>query len=364
VKTSKLKIVPFTAGVDRHCCWFLDLADFLVLHAGRVTYSPNDASWLFPNLQSTQSPASTIGGYIKTLQPQIEGLSSEANAAGTRPGVCNTLASQMPAERVIDVTGHDLKNASALYEYIDARLATCVPGSRVLGGWPAPPWGQLGFSPVPASLEPLAAVGISKTELNDAIDDVFRLDSATPPMLHRNGDLRPAVHAAFATMIMYYNERTRAGEMREVHIKLHTSLRKFGSDIDLPAMIISWGSLIRNQFRSDNIRLTSWQEHESGDQMATAITQLSQTLLSYKASMEQRLHSVENELSSLKALLATFTPMLLLIPQLVSSYRLHTACRRHNFRCPTVPAPAVLVRRAQVRILSQISAGNIARRRP
>ena len=53
---------------------------------------------------------------------------------------------------------------------------------------------------------------------------MFRLDSASPPMLWQNGHLRPAVGAAFATMVMYFEERALAGDTHT-----HTSIRNVGN---------------------------------------------------------------------------------------------------------------------------------------
>ena len=56
--------------------------------------------------------------------------------------------------------------------------------------------------------------GVSPPEALDAlIDEVFRLDSATCPLLWRDGPLRPMVEAAFASVVMYFEERQAAGEM-------------------------------------------------------------------------------------------------------------------------------------------------------
>ena len=59
-KTSKVKIIAFVAGNDRHACWFLDLADYLATGALRAglerTRSEQDyVMWLFPALRK-QNP--------------------------------------------------------------------------------------------------------------------------------------------------------------------------------------------------------------------------------------------------------------------------------------------------------------------
>ena len=112
-----------------------------------------------------------------------------------------------------NTTGHDLTPASAMFEYVDHTRAGCMPGSVVLGGWRPIPYGQLGMGPKPASLKPLEDMAVDMAKVNDLIDLLFRLDSASPPMLWCNGHLRPAVEAAFATMVMYFEERALEGEV-------------------------------------------------------------------------------------------------------------------------------------------------------
>ena len=61
-------------------------------------------------------------------------LPNGANAAGFRPGVCNTLAAVMPTEFVIATTGHDATKASALFEYVDADGRRVEGYSHLFGG--------------------------------------------------------------------------------------------------------------------------------------------------------------------------------------------------------------------------------------
>lgn len=72
-KTSKFKFIPIAAGIDRHCDWFLDLGDFLVLQHNRSIYNPCGAAWIFPDLQTTSQPGKTIGNYIKGMLPKDRG---------------------------------------------------------------------------------------------------------------------------------------------------------------------------------------------------------------------------------------------------------------------------------------------------
>lgn len=143
----------------------MDLADLLVTTPNRPAYdkASDIPAWLMAWLHTTQSPATRIGSTIKALLPLDRGgavkyaqfcvaiLPDGVSAASIRPGGVNSLAKYMPAELVVHVTGHELKNsASALWEYIDAQLALCMPGALVLAGWPAVPWGHNGSGPSPA----------------------------------------------------------------------------------------------------------------------------------------------------------------------------------------------------------------------
>ena len=82
----------------------------------------------------------------------------------------------------------------------------------VLAGWP----GYVPFQfpmepPKPASLEPLFKLaGIDQERMEDAMDTLYQLYGAlTPTRLLRGQALRPLVHAAFASQLMYFPERMR-----------------------------------------------------------------------------------------------------------------------------------------------------------
>ena len=163
-KTSKPKLCALIAGASRHSCWFAALAQSLTLNRIPV-YEPAKSAWIFPKLQQGKYHGTVLGSYIKALQPAqadgglvkykdvaVPGLPVGVSAASIRPGVCNTLVSNMPVEIAIANTGHTLTSVSVNFEYVDSALAVCIPGALVLAGWPAPPWGQLSPGVVPASL--------------------------------------------------------------------------------------------------------------------------------------------------------------------------------------------------------------------
>lgn len=241
-KPSKVKLVAFCAGKSRHSCWFLDFADYLSLRPEIEPEDPTEAdavSWLCPELHRSSDPAKRLGDWIKALQPKERGgaaryaalaidvLPDGCNASSLRAGVCNALRAQMPTELAVATTGHDLKSMSAFFEYVDADRALLVPGSLVLAGWDPLPWGQVGDSPSPACLAPLDPM-LDMSVLTLAINELFRLHDHCPSFLRPGGKLRPAIEAAFATLIMYYPDRSTHGEMSEVNVLLIKALVKFG----------------------------------------------------------------------------------------------------------------------------------------
>ena len=126
-------------------------------------------------------------------------LPPNPTAAGFRPGACDTLASSMPAEIAVHVSGHDLTNLSALWEYIGARMALVMPGAVALAGWPPFPFGQLGRGPRPPSLAELVGLGVCGEKLGLYLDAVLYLHDHSPPQMRRGGKLRPMLHVILAT---------------------------------------------------------------------------------------------------------------------------------------------------------------------
>ena len=231
-KISKAKLIAFVAGADRHCDWFLALGDYMAMHPPSL-YDSEEPSWMIPELHVTSSPGTKLGDWLKALRPSSKGgaagyagkgysvplLPDNVNAGGIRPGVSNMLSKYMPGELVVHMTGHDLRGTSALYEYVDADRALALVGALVAAGWRALPWGQHGDGPSPPSLDVLRDVAEDVDALEETIDRLFNLD-ASPPMLLSDGVLRPMVHIAFASMLMYHDARMAAGEMRSACLKL------------------------------------------------------------------------------------------------------------------------------------------------
>jgi hypothetical protein len=55
-KTSKMKLISFIVGRDRHSCWFLAYADYMIGATSNAIYSPDEPAWLIPELQTTAYP--------------------------------------------------------------------------------------------------------------------------------------------------------------------------------------------------------------------------------------------------------------------------------------------------------------------
>ena len=276
VKTSKVKIVANVAGASRHLCWFLAWGDHLASPGDRPEYKEGQPSWVFPKLQGTHA-GSTLTRYVKALAPpdpedeaKGQGRSAlkwrpvdmprDANAAGIRKGCANLLAECMPNEHIVFATGHDLSGVSALYHYVQTTVPNCMPAAVVLAGWPQFPWGQRGLGPKPACIVTLCDVSqIPTGDLAAVVDAYFHIDSSSSPRLQRNGDLRDAVLAAFATQVMYYEERVRNNEMPDhlQHLRAclvqHAHMAMGSVDEDL----MHWGGRLRVKFNLDNLHLTA-----------------------------------------------------------------------------------------------------------
>ena len=71
-------------------------------------------------------------------------------------------------------------------------------------------------------------------------------------MLLMGGALRPVVHIALASMIMYHDQRMEAGEMRPACIKLIEVLKRIGISA---TKLSEWGAIIRIKCDADNAHL-------------------------------------------------------------------------------------------------------------
>ena len=300
-KPSKLKYVPFVAGPDRHSDWLLDFGDHLTFDRGSTIYKKDEKTWLLPELsEGAQGSAGTkLSSYIKALQPTgrpgavqkyahvaVSSLPPQPTAAGFRPGAADTLAVSVPAEIAVHTTGHDLKGMSALWNYLESRIALCIAGAIALSGWRPLPYGQLGEGPVHPSLQPILDGGETLERLERMIDLLFSLHDASPPMLLKDGALRTMMHATFATMIMYYEERFRAQEMHVVLAQMREAYWQVaGPRADANGIFTQWGALIKSKFDIDNLHLTGRKAHDGDVQIIQSLRQLATVVSSQHAQL-------------------------------------------------------------------------------
>ncbi|KAJ1448010.1 hypothetical protein M885DRAFT_623834, partial [Pelagophyceae sp. CCMP2097] len=272
-KVSKTKKIAFVAGACRELRFFLAFGDTLVM-VPQPTYDDED------------EPGTMLGKFFKALQPRERGgaekyaavavdqLPPNPSAGGIRPGVCNELFCRMPVELVVALTGHDLRSASALFEYFDSLVATLMIACVHLAGWPTVPWGQNTMSPVPADLD--ALVFVDHDALTKIMNSLFNLDDAIPPAFRVGGTLYPLVRHAFATQLMYYPERVEAREMTIATTRLrglYAAEYRCGHPA-AHAMLVEWSGLIRGKFDRDNLHFTARQEATGSAQVVAAITGL------------------------------------------------------------------------------------------
>ena len=70
-KGSKHKLSIFSAGSSVDSDWFTAFGDYLIMQTDSPTFSDEEPQWLFPALQTSGSPGTTVGTYIKALLPKV-----------------------------------------------------------------------------------------------------------------------------------------------------------------------------------------------------------------------------------------------------------------------------------------------------
>ena len=295
-KTLKMKPIAFVAGVSQYCCFFTAFGDDLVMNR-RPLSDDGVSDWLHPHLRENNSPGKKLlGFYMKALLPRDRGgldkyadyavadLPDGINAGGLRPGAVNALVPVMPAE-LLERLRAMIVMAPARCTRTWARPSPCL--CPVLPPWPRSRrlfgvWGRLGFGPVHASLEALRESADSSrfAAIDQLIIELFVIDSTYPPAFRKNGKLRPALEAACASLIMYYETRQQKSEMQRVQACLRDA---WGAAFNvLPGQahqaLIAAGKLIRARFDVDSLRLTSPPTSIELTPIVRAVRQLSTTL--------------------------------------------------------------------------------------
>jgi len=133
-----------------------------------------------------------------------------------------------------------------------------------------------GKGPVPPDLLALRDIGVDMEGLDAVIDILFRLDrydSSSPPMLWKGGKLRPMVEAVFASMVMYYPETKRAGEVHSVLVAMQSAFSR-GRMVDVDGTMHYWSGILRGKFNIDNLHLTDRSADSGHVQIVAAVQQL------------------------------------------------------------------------------------------
>lgn len=289
-KKSVVKRVMFVSGAEEFSDFFVAFGDILIMDP--YTVVEDEVTWAVQALRATKKPGTKLGTFIKALADGngefekyvVDILPDNPAAGGLRHGAVELLCSSMPAEFVVVTTGHDLKNESALYEYLGAPRATLTPGATVLGGFPPLAWGQLGLGPQAPSIDPIfvAFPDIDRIKVVEMIVGLYDFNPATPPILQVGGRLFPAVEAAFASLLMHYGDRFAKGRLLRVCQRLQGAYLKFiRPELQGP---MSWniannelsklGDCVRTDWKLRNLHLTMRNSAKGHEKIVQAVQDL------------------------------------------------------------------------------------------
>ena len=321
-KVHKMKLVPLIVGFCRLSCWVLAWVDELILNDKNV-YDPEHACWVLPGVQGAQS-ATKMSAIVQGMQTvgkrghlakysdfSVSSLPDTPTAAGFRPGACDTLACNLPAEIAVHSTGHELTSLSALWEYLSSRVALVMAGALVLAGWPALPRGELGRGPTPPTMA--AVPGLSESAVNNYADLLFNLRPTSPPWLLIGGSLRQLVLDGLAVVIMYYAERFAANEMTAVLNAMRSKFSALSLAATAHDTLMNWNQLVKAEFTVDNLHLTGGLDKSGSAQVISSVQQMGSTvshLHSTLAEMVRAVASLRDELAGLRGavLMASTSP--------------------------------------------------------
>ena len=254
----------------------------------------------------------------------VETLPADSNAASIRAGCANMLHVAMPEAFACTTTGHKLESF-AHQQYIDVETANCTPGATVLSDFPALPWGHRGACGRPASLSALETVPlVSGVSFDELINDLYDLGDFSPSSLRVGGSLRPAVHAAFSSQVMYYEERVRAGECEDVARMLRNTLiaRKLAcAEQAAHDTLCRWGVLLREQFDRDNRHLNMREQGGLSEQLPVILNKLEEKVEALRAKnceLHDRIRAMMTSQSSLIEHMGSMVTAFNALPQRVS----------------------------------------------
>jgi hypothetical protein len=326
VKTHKHKIVLLMASGDRNLCPLNALA---TAYARGVF---NDQMWeedgmnfLFPGLAERQSSNSAEYPLTVWLRQQsqesthgiysnfiVDSLPKGVSASGQRVGGIDEMStSGVSFELMLHNSGHDATRSSTLFHYIRAHTASCIPGARVLSGWPAPPYGQLGAGAKAASLDPVLGLGINKENLDVFIDTLLwlRPDFVSPELVGR-GRMRPFSMAMAATLIMFYGQSYAAGEATAVTERMKDCMVDAGlasNPVDAHKVLMQWGMVTETEFITQNLPLTTCADAAGVFQVTSALESLARTLAVWKRDSTDREKALHETIVAMEAKLLVLT---------------------------------------------------------
>lgn len=124
------------------------------------------------------------------------------------------------------------------------------------------------------------------------------MDSALHHALMVGGKFRPAVECMFATQVMYFNERMKAGEMRKVGILLKEALAhaEVASLMTAEATSERWSKAVMQRFELDNLHLSTRLSNGAQNQLEHAIQMLSAAGGKHRRTRPGRVNDGEREL--------------------------------------------------------------------
>ena len=295
-KVSKPKYVAFGPGSNRYMCILLAFGDYFAI-IGYGVFDDTSPSWMLPDLRSTSQPGTKLGAQMKALLPQVKGgavgyqeyaidsLPADTCAAGVRHGVIDHLQTKAPIEINLHGTGQTSMAQESTFRtnYAGVDRAACGTVQRILAGFPPPQWGTTSDGPFSPRIESLSDIGVDVKELEDFVDELYDIHSASNPDFQRGGRLRAFLHACIASQIMYYCERVVhsatspsavCNEMRVVCLKMQQCLQDTylktggGSASSSDQILKSWGEHIRTDFDRLNLDITT-RTDLSGTQLAS-----------------------------------------------------------------------------------------------
>lgn len=330
-KTSTFKPVMFVVGRQPERCWFLAIGDYLAVGPRSPVRNDDGTSHLLPFFQHTSSPGTVLQRYIKDLihstrwgeewekytkankATAAEGMLELAKTNSMRHGAIESMFNVMPLSHVAAISGHEIKESRASI-YAGTPRYLMLAGAKVLAGWQLPDqYGTSGPAPIPPDLMSLVDDGQhSRESLDDFVNHLFRVDSASASQLQEGGKLRPMLRICCATMVMAYANRVEAKETSIVTNRMQRAwidVYRNGKTTSMEEAAITlrrWSTRLQLQFEANNLHLTTVKSNGHNREVASAVQSLgkqldvlSQGIFSTIASSQEKLDQHESVLQSI-----------------------------------------------------------------